>query len=81
MQARFKHVKDHKRVDTTICIFGNQGIGDFVLDIAWRYALHALPLGTIFQFLDVLLGESREGLAIVKFEFLKQGQIGLFGLF
>ncbi len=34
VQARFNFIKNHKRIDTTVGLLGDQGIGDLVLDIA-----------------------------------------------
>ena len=35
IQACFERVLDHEWIDTTVGLFRNQGIGDFVLNVSW----------------------------------------------
>jgi hypothetical protein len=57
---------------------GDQGVGDLVLHVAGRDAVH--PFGGLFaELLDVLFGEAGQRLAVVELELLQQRQAGVLG--
>ena len=49
----------------------DERIGDLVLHVPRADSVHPLALRLLAQFLDVVLGESGQGLAVVQLELLK----------
>ena len=80
LQPGFQFVEDHERVDRPLVGVGDQGVGDLVLDVARADPVHPLALGLLAKLLDVVLGEPRQGLAVVELELLEQRQPGVLGL-
>ena len=79
-QARFQLVHDHEGVHAALAAIADQGVGDLVLDVAGRDAVHAFALRFLAQFLDVVLGETRQRLAVVQLHLLHQTQLVLLGI-
>ena len=73
MRPEFKLIEHHKGVDIAILLVIDQGIADFVLDVAGADAFHALVLGFFAQFFDIVVGEAWQRFAVVKLQLLEQG--------
>ena len=59
----------------------DQRVGDFVLHVTGRDAVHPLVDRLLAQFLDVVLGEAGQALAVVELELLQERQTGVLRFF
>ncbi len=80
-EAGFELVQDHEGVNGAGFGVADEGVGDLVLHVAGADAVHALALGFLAEFLDVVLGEAGEGLAVIELELLHESQAGILGFF
>ena len=65
-QATIEFVQDDEWVDTAAPFVENEGVGDLVLNVAWRDTVETFAGGFFAKFLNVIFGKARDGLAVIE---------------
>ena len=81
LEPRFQLAHHHKGVETADRAVGHQGVGEFILDIAGRNAMHPLLAGIGLEFAHRIFGEAGQRAPVIELHLLHQGQVGVFRLF